>query len=330
MTSRSQRTGALWHGLAPGALWLACSTPDLGHTLFSCASDRDCAPGQQCAPFEGQLACQRAPLTSDSSCPAGSCSPGVGAGELPPAPQASLDVPALLGRICTEGRCAALPAPLSLAPRNAGTLPTAAPEDAGRDAGGDRLDASPDAGLAAPSATPGDAGPPALVDAAIPGDAGSTAEPPSIRYDFESDLEGWRSVDEQRPEDTLDGTEQSTELAHHGDGALRMIFDGAYTPTPGVSADNGAFYGAYALGAPPAGAAVSLWMLSTAADVSIEVFSQAGPTYSWTTLALVPLAQDQWQEIHVTMPLEAALQFGVQVHAPLDLEGFVYLDEIRW
>jgi len=334
MTALSERTRAGWHALAAGALWLGCSTPwlgcstpELGNTLFSCASDRDCAPGQLCAPFQGQLACQRTPLASESPCPGGSCEPSVSVGTLEPARPAPLEAPESPESVCPEGRCASLPLPQSLVQGNSGALPSAAPEDAG--APGALLDASPDAGLAAPSAPPRDTGP-AVPDAGIPRDAGIAPEPPSVRYDFESTLEGWRSVLDQRPDDTLDGTEQTTELAHHGNGALRMIFDGAYTPVPGVSADNGAFYGAYEIGAPPAGAAVSLWMLSTAPEVSVEVYAEVGPSYTWTTLATMALPQNEWREIHLTMPLDAALQFGVQVHAPLELQGFVYLDEIRW
>lgn len=43
---------------------VACSSPELGGTRFSCATDDDCAPGQICGNFDGELACL-APETAD-------------------------------------------------------------------------------------------------------------------------------------------------------------------------------------------------------------------------------------------------------------------------
>lgn len=40
---------------------LACSSPDLESTLFTCTTDADCGPGQVCGNYEGELACQAAP-----------------------------------------------------------------------------------------------------------------------------------------------------------------------------------------------------------------------------------------------------------------------------
>ncbi len=71
-------------------------------------------------------------------------------------------------------------------------------------------------------------------------------------------------------------------------------------------------------------------MLSTAPGVSVEVYSQPDPPGADTILATVPLLQDEWREIRVIMPLLEARLFGVLVRSELELDGFVYLDEIRW
>jgi hypothetical protein len=233
-----------------------------------------------------------------------------------------VDAGATVAGVCREGSCSPSGVSLSTAQREPAPVePDAGLTDAGAPTNADAgtLDASPD--TVAP--------PPAGENLGEPGSAAPEATGPSIQRDFERSLEGWQSVSDQRPEDTLDGTEQTTELAHHGAGALRMVFDGNYTPVAGVSSDN-SFYGAYEDRAPPPGVEVSLWMLSTAPDVSIEVFSQPAPPRAPTTLATVPLLQNEWREIHVIMPLVEARLLGVQVQSPLDLEGFVYLDEIRW
>lgn len=52
------------HATALVSLLVACSSPELAGTLFSCATDADCAPGQVCGNFEGELACL-SPETSD-------------------------------------------------------------------------------------------------------------------------------------------------------------------------------------------------------------------------------------------------------------------------
>jgi hypothetical protein len=167
----------------------------------------------------------------------------------------------------------------------------------------------------------------ALVDA---GAGGAQAPTPSVRFDFEADLQGWQLDLNQRPVDTLDSVEQSTEIAHHGSGALRMLLDGKYTPIPTFVLDPRPFYGVYEPDAPPPETDVSLWMLSTAPGVSVEVYTQAGAAFTTTILASVPLPPNEWRQIDVTTPLEAARQFGVRLNSPLDLQAFVYLDEISW
>ncbi|HVZ34849.1 MAG TPA: hypothetical protein VG963_20620 [Polyangiaceae bacterium] len=151
-----------------------------------------------------------------------------------------------------------------------------------------------------------------------------------MRVDFESDLEGWQTLPNARPSDALDRIEQSTALAHHGSGALRMVFDGQSTTPPPILFDPGPFFGVYAASSPPPGAEVSLWMFSTAAGVSVAVYAQTSPTLAPTVLVTVPLPESAWREIGVSMPLAAAQQFGIRVDAPADVRGDVYLDEIRW
>ena len=297
----------------------ACSSPELSSTLFSCTKSTDCAPGQVCAPFQGQLACQHPPSAAASACQGSVCSadpPAARSAELQgEAPVPAGPVESSAGR---EGGRVSEGAPLSTREGGPQPLATTEPGDAGEGAGRAPLDAPAGTSPASP-----DAGPP---------DAGGTvevADPPSVRFDFESSLEGWHSVSNQLPEDTLDGTERSTVLAHLGRGSLRMVYDGNYGPVPGVSASNG-FYGAEVPDAPPPGAEVSLWMLSTAPDVSVEVFSRTDQNSARTTLATEALVQDEWREISFSMPLATARQFGVRVVADPALRGYVYLDEIRW
>lgn len=298
-------------------LWLGCSVPELGYTLFSCTTDADCAPGQACLQHQDGLACQR-PLPSDSSCPDGHCSGSEATGSALLQPNTP-DPGASVEGVCREGDCS--PSGISLSPAPSAPLPPAPVlTDAGTSAPADPLVPTPDAGPPAPAGELSDE-----PDAATP-----EAEGPPVQRDFEESVEGWQSVAEQLPEDTLDGTEQTTELAHHGSGALRMVFDGNYTPIAGITAED-SFYGAYEQDdAPPPGVEVSLWMLSTAPGVSVEVFSQPDPPGADTTLATVPLLQDEWREIRVIMPLIESRVLGVLVRSELDLEGFVYLDEIRW
>lgn len=297
-------------------LSLGCSAPELGYTLFSCTTDADCAPGQVCLQHQDGLACQR-PLPSESSCPDGLCSEPA-TGSAPRQPKTP-DAAASADGVCREGDCSPSGISLSPAPSEPPPLPPVL-TDAGASGLAGSPVATPDAGPPAPAAESPDE-----PDAAAP-----EAEGPPIRRDFEETLEGWQSVADQLPEDTLDGTEQTAERAHHGRGALRMVFDGNYTPVAGISAEN-SFYGAYEQDdAPPPGVEVSLWMLSTAPGVSVEVFSQPDPPAADTTLATVPLLQDEWREIRVIMPLLEARVLGVLVRSELDLEGFVYLDEIRW
>lgn len=313
--SRGERRCALcgprW---ASALLCLACSSPELGGTLFSCADDGDCAPGQVCAAWQGQLACQRRPAASIGACADGNCGTPV-----PIATDAPLqgEGPATAGAPaepdCGERSCVSAGAPLSTEQRRPAPPGGTLLADAGLSAGGETLDVSPGGAAAT------------LPDAGAR-DAGSNV--PTIRIDFESSLEGWQSVPNQRPEDALDGTERSTALAHHGRGALRMIYDGSYTPVSGVSASN-SFYGAYERSAPPPGVEVGLWMLATAPAVSVEVYSQTSATSARTVLATVPLPQNQWREITAIVPA-GARQFGVRVLAEPDLRGYVYLDEIRW
>jgi hypothetical protein len=302
-------------------LWLGCSAPDLGHTLFSCATDADCAPEQACLQYLDGFACQR-PRASDSQCPGGICTgsePATTNAPLQSAPPAVAPPP---DSACREGSCS--PSSVSLSPaQHEPDQPAAGAALADAGTPPNLLDASADAAAVTPAPAPPD-------DESDEPDATVPEEPaPPIRHDFELSLEGWQSVAAQRPEDTLDGTEQTTELAHHGSGALRMVYDGNYTPEPGVTPGN-SFYGAYVDGAPPPGVTVSLWMLSTAPDVSVELYSQPDPPLTTTTLATVPLLENEWREIRVIMPLVQAQLFGVQVHSELDLEGSVYLDEVRW
>lgn len=308
-------------GLALGCLlWLGCSPPDLGHTLFSCATDADCGPGQMCLEYQDGLACQR-PLTPAPRCPGGICSTGEPASGGGPLQAAMPDAGTPAEGVCREGNCnPALPlSPAQQEPAEPDG-PGAAMTDAGTSTVADPSGVSADA-----AATPPAGDGPGEPDAAPP----PVEEGPPIRHDFEEGREGWQSVPDQVPEDTLDGTEQTTELAHHGAGALRMVYDGEYSPVAGITPEN-SFYGAFLDGAPPPGAEVSLWMLSTAPGVSVEVYSRPDPPGADTILATVPLLQDEWREIRVIMPLVEARLFGVLVRSELDLEGFVYLDEIRW
>jgi hypothetical protein len=124
--------------------------------------------------------------------------------------------------------------------------------------------------------------------------------------------------------------EQSSVLAHHGSAALRMVFDGRFTPPPPIPFDPGPLFGVYAASTPPPGAEVSLWMFSSAAGVSVAVYAQTSPTLAPTVLATVPLPENAWREISVSMPLAAAQQFGIRVDAAVDVQGEVYVDEVRW
>jgi hypothetical protein len=293
-----------WRGLVR-VFWvcspvaLGCGSPDLSGTLFSCTTDSDCGPARVCAPFNGTLACQFPPSASGDACGGGLCSvAGVAASD------AGLRTGAR--RASPEG----LPrdTPL-LVPGALG--PSETPPEAARDAGPETASTSGGGAFA---------------------DAGAAAEEPapSVRFDFEADLQGWQRDLNQRPVDTLDSVEQSTALAHHGSGALRMVLDGKYTPIPPFVPDPRPFYGVYEAGAPPPGADVSLWLLSTAPGVSVEVYTQAGAAFTTTILASVPLPTNEWRQIEVTTPLAAARQFGLRLDSPLDLQGFVYLDEISW
>lgn len=296
--SRRRLARAFW---ACPLIALACGSPDLSGTLFSCATDADCGSARVCAPFGGTLACQFPRAASSDPCFGGVCS-GLAA-----AAASDAGVRSAAPRPGSEGlpRDTPLLVPGSLGPsEDAPDLP--------RDAG-------PEQGSMSDEGTPADAG---AVGAEVP--------TPSVRFDFEADLEGWQLDMNQRPVDTLDRVEQSTALAHHGSGALRMVLDGKYTPIPPFVLDPRPFYGVYEAAAPPPGVHVSLWMFSTAPGVSVEVYTQAGATFSVTTLATVSLPPNEWRQIDVTTPLEPARQFGVRLNSPLDLQAFVYLDEISW
>jgi hypothetical protein len=287
--AENRRACALWLGYIVA---LGCASPDLSRVLFSCATDADCAPGQRCAAFQGELACQFASALPSDGCTEGSC-----------------DVPSVMAG-------------------NAPLLPATPLESVSSSPEAPRLDTP----LADPSRSDDEALEPSSSSASAmaPADAGLAPASASVRFDFESDLEGWQIYPNQRPLDALDTVEQSSALAHHGTGALRMAFDGNYTPSPPFAFDAGPLYGVYEVGAPPPGVDVGLWMFSTAPGMSVEVYVQSGAAFDWTVLATVPLLANQWREITVTMPLLEARQFGIRLYSPLDFAGVVYLDEIRW
>jgi hypothetical protein len=166
-------------------------------------------------------------------------------------------------------------------------------------------------------------------------DGGAGGEPdsglslPTIRYDFETDaLDGWMRVGDERPVDVLDTVTRSTDVYHNGTSSLAMGFDGMYTPPVPPNP----FYGVYtATRPPPAGAKVTLWMLSTAPGVSVNFYVQTKPDYLFQALTLTQLATTgSWYEITVQIPDADIFYFGCVINSPFDIQGGVYLDEVSW
>lgn len=169
------------------------------------------------------------------------------------------------------------------------------------------------------------------------GSGGSSIEPepttPQLRYDFEDEdlgLQGWVAVGPQRPVGVQDGVERTSEAAHSGTYSIRMVFDGTY-PDAAPPADP--FWGIQRSGGPPSDAQVTFWMMTTAEDVSIEVFAQTGPTFTWNILTNTQLAPNTWREFSVFIPASSAgalRNWGMKVYGPLNMSGYIYLDEVSW
>jgi len=166
------------------------------------------------------------------------------------------------------------------------------------------------------------------------GSGAASSEPRQLRYDFEQDslaLQGWVAVNPQRPVGVQDRVERTAEAAHAGEHSVRMVFDGGYPDAGAAPTDP--FWGIQRTGGPPPDAEVSFWMMSTAPGVSIEVFAQTGNTYTWNVLANLALVPDVWREFNVFIPPSSAgtlSNWGMKVYAPLNIEGYIYLDEVTW
>jgi len=170
--------------------------------------------------------------------------------------------------------------------------------------------------------------------------AGGSYEPPpepEIRFDFEtaglSGLQGWQAVGNQRPPGVQDAVEQTTEDAHSGTGSLRMVFDGDYAGSDAGAPPADPYYGVYRQGAIPNDRELTLWMKSTADDVSVELYAQTGTSFAWNVMGNASLLSGQWQEIHVVSPpaeVGTVGQYGLKIYSPLDIDGYVYLDEVSW
>jgi hypothetical protein len=163
------------------------------------------------------------------------------------------------------------------------------------------------------------------------GTAGSSdAGGPTIRFDFEStlNLDNWQAVGNEVPPDVQDQVQVSTSNAHHGASSLAMIYDGSYTPT----ASGNPYYGVYtAFNPPPPGATVTLWLLSTAPGVSVQVYAQTMPDYLWNGLAMTsPLVVNTWTKVTTVMPTAEAFYLGCLITSPLNISGAIYLDDISW
>jgi hypothetical protein len=168
-----------------------------------------------------------------------------------------------------------------------------------------------------------------LVDSGT--DAGTSDVPASVvHFDFEtSTLDGWQPVGSQRPPDVQDQVQRSTDAFHHGSSALAMMFDGSHAP---LAASDTPYYGVYTpSNPPPAGAVVSMWLMSTAAGVSIQVYAQTKPAYLWQGLTISgTLNANTWTQITITMPTADAFYLGCIVNSALDIAGTIYLDDISW
>jgi hypothetical protein len=154
---------------------------------------------------------------------------------------------------------------------------------------------------------------------------------PQVRYDFEEaapgGLAGWVAVGDQRPPDVQDALEQSTEEAHSGSGALRVVFDGeASVPDAGVADP---WYGIYKVGSVPGNYEVGLWMLATTPGVTAELYAQTTQAYLWNVLGTQSLPMGEWTKVSVVMPPEV-MQWGIKLLSPFDADGYVYLDEVTW
>jgi hypothetical protein len=163
------------------------------------------------------------------------------------------------------------------------------------------------------------------------GDSSTADGGVTIHYDFEStlNLDNWQAVGNEVPTDVQDQVLTTTAQHHHGIGSLALIYDGAFTPPP---TGTNPYYGVYtAFNPPPPGAIVNMWVFSTAAGVSIQVYAQTMPSYLWQGLIVSNvLVQDTWTEITVTMPTAAAFYLGCLINSPLDISGTIYLDDISW
>jgi hypothetical protein len=166
-----------------------------------------------------------------------------------------------------------------------------------------------------------------------PADAGppDTTTPVTIHFDFESGsaLDGWQPVGSQRPPDVEDQVQMSTAVHHHGASSLAMVFDGRFTP---LAASDTPYYGVYtATNAPPAGAVVTLWVMSTVGGVSVQLYAQTKPAYLWQGLLISDsLVANTWTKVAVTMPAAESFYLGCLINSSLDISGTIYLDEISW
>jgi hypothetical protein len=170
--------------------------------------------------------------------------------------------------------------------------------------------------------------------APVGGSGGSSPAGPQLRHDFEEEslgLQGWIPVNPQRPAGVQDRIEWTAEAAHSGTHSIRMVYNGSY-PDAGVpTADP--FWGIQRSGGPPADAEVRFWIMTTASGVSVEAFAQTGVTFTWNILANVPLLPNEWTEFVVFIPPASAgalSNWGMKIYGPLNMEGYIYMDEVSW
>ena len=92
------------------------------------------------------------------------------------------------------------------------------------------------------------------------------------------------------------------------------------------------YYGVYtSSGAPPANAEVSVWVMPTMAGISVQLYAQLQPDYTWVSLtSTTTLAPNVWKELQVTMPDADSFYIGLLINSPFDISGAVYLDDIVW
>ncbi len=160
------------------------------------------------------------------------------------------------------------------------------------------------------------------------GEGGGEPVSPPPRCDFETSLCGFQPVGDERPPDVLDHVGLSTGVAHHGTRALEMDFNGTSTP---LASGASSFYGVYTpVGPPPRNAAVTFWMMSTVDNVSAQVYVQLKPDYAWQVISVAALSAGVWQEVDVQIPDMDLFTFGIQINSALDINGSIYLDEVRW